>query len=348
MSERRARWAMWSIGSIANRVIVEMREAKGYDIVAVCSSNIDKAQDFIDKNGLSKATAYNDIHEVLKRDDVDIVYVASPPWLHKEQCCQVMNAGKAVLVEKPMTLNYQDAKDIFDCAKKNDVFCAEGIWTNYFPANKKMKQWIQKGCIGEPVEAISTFGYTMSTLGADPADVSHWGNNIKKGGGALSQFGCYDVNFAQFCFDKEPEEIFGKTQTLQIEDGSDMNTAFVLSYNGGKQHALISCSWDAWTISDSRLSGTKGEIVVGRPFFAPFKAELLTHQNHFWYNDVSETYIDPYGETGREGFKYEFDAVSQYVVEGKKESDDVSQAYSLRLAATMERIRNVLGMQMDK
>jgi predicted dehydrogenase len=346
MTERKARWAMWSLGNIANRVIVEMRESTEYDIVAVCSSHLDKAKDFIEKNGLQKAQAYDDIEEVLKRDDIDVVYVASPPWLHKEQCCKVMNAGKACLVEKPMTLNYQDAKDIFDCAKRNNVFCAEGIWTNYFPATKKMVEWIKSGRIGDPVEAISTFGFPMVELGADPTDTSHWGNSMKNGGGALSQFGCYDVNFAQTCFGAMPDGIYGKSDILPIEDGSDKNTMFVLTYKGGKQHALISCSWDARTISDSRISGTKGEVVIGRPFFAPFKAELLTHKDHFWSNDVEETFIDPYGETGREGFKYEFEAVSKYVVEGLKESPEVTQDYSLTLAATMERIRNVLGMKM--
>ena len=70
------------------------------------------------------------IKEVLKREDIDIVYIASPPWLHVEHCCQVMESGKAVLCEKPMTLNYQDAVDIAYCARKNHVFCAEGIWSS--------------------------------------------------------------------------------------------------------------------------------------------------------------------------------------------------------------------------
>ena len=130
MSERKARWAIWSVGNIANRVIIEMREATEYDVAAVCSSNINKAQKFIEDNGLSEAKAYDDIKEVLKREDIDIVYIASPPWLHVEHCCQVMESGKAVLCEKPMTLNYQDAVDIAYCARKNHVFCAEGIWSN--------------------------------------------------------------------------------------------------------------------------------------------------------------------------------------------------------------------------
>ena len=343
MSERKARWAMWSLGSIANRVIVEMKEAETYEIVAVCSSNLGKAQEFIDKNGLSKAQAYNNIEDVLAREDVDIVYIASPPWLHVEQCCQVMNAGKGVLCEKPMTLNYQDAVIIADCARKNKVFCAEGIWSNYFPAAKKMKQWIQEGRIGKVVEIITTFGFPMVELGGT-SDMSHWGNKMSSGGGALSQFGCYNVNLSQYIYGKLPEEIWGKSQRISHADGGDANTSFILTYDGGAQHSMISCSWDARTLSDSRISGTKGEIVIGRPFFAPFNAELFTHKDHFWYNDLEESFEDPYLKTGKEGFKYQFDAVSQYVVEGKTESEEVPLQYSLDLAYTMECVRKKLKM----
>lgn len=94
MSQRKVRWAMWSLGKIANRVIKEMKRADTYEIVAICSSNLEKANNFIKNNELTEATAYTDIEEVLKRDDIDIVYVASPPWLHKEQCFKIMNAGK--------------------------------------------------------------------------------------------------------------------------------------------------------------------------------------------------------------------------------------------------------------
>ena len=207
-----------------------------------------------------------------------------------------------------------------------------------------MKQWMEEGRIGDTVEVITTFGFPMVELGANPEDTSHWGNRMSSGGGALSQFGCYNVNLSQYVYGQMPEEILGKSQILPIEDGSDANTAFVLSYNGGRQHTLASCSWDARTISDSRISGKTGEIVIGRPFFAPFKAELFTHKGAFWYNDLDETFVDPYGETGREGFKYQFDAVSEYVVSGMKESPEVSPQYSMDLAYTMERIRKTLKM----
>lgn len=344
MTKRKARWAMWSLGKIAKRVIKEMKIADSYDIVAICSSDKQKAECFIKDNNLKEATAYTNINEILKRNDIDIVYIASPPWMHKEQACQVMNAGKACLIEKPMTQNAQDAIEIFDCAKKNHVLCAEGVWTNYFPAMQKAKEWIKAGKIGDVVEIISTFGVPINTFGVDVTDSSHWGNNLSQGGGALGQFGCYNVNLAQFVFNKLPDDIQGITQRIARKDGADLNTAVMLSYADGKQHALLSCSWTARTMSVSRISGTTGEIIIGNPFFCPYHVELLTHQNHLWYNDPYERFDDEYEKQGYEGFKYQFDAISKYILSGKTESDEVSFKYSIELATTMERIRKALDM----
>ena len=343
MSQRKCRWAMWSLGRIAKRVVKEMKQADTYEIAAICSSSLEKAQKFIDDNGLTEATAYTDITEILKRDDIDIVYVASPPWLHKEQCFQIMNAGKACLVEKPMTQNAQDAIDIFECAKKNNVFCAEGIWTNYFPAMRKAKEWMAEGRIGEVVEVIATFGCPIETFGNSVNNTAHWGNNLSSGGGSLSQFGCYTVNLAQFVYDQLPEKILGVTETLPHEDGADLNSSFILSYEGASKHAMLSSSWVARTQSVARISGTKGEILIGNPFFAPYHASLYTHKDHIWYNDMEEAYDDPYEAEKYEGFKYQFDAVSQYVMSGKTQSEDVPYKHSIELAQTMENLRKVLG-----
>ena len=342
MSQRKVRWAMWSLGKIANRVIKEMKRADTYEIAAICSSNLEKANSFIKNNGLTEAVAYTDIEEVLKREDIDIVYVASPPWLHKEQCFKIMNAGKGCLVEKPMTQNAQDAVEIFECARKNKVFCAEGVWSNYFPAMRKAKQWMKEGRIGDVVEVIATFGCPIKTFGVDVNDVHHWGNNISQGGGALSQFGCYSVNLAQFVYDQLPEEILGVSQRIKRTDGGDLNSTMLLSYEGASRHAMLSCSWTARTQSIARISGTEGEILIGNPFFCPYHASLYTHKNHLWYNDLEEAFDDPYEAEGFEGFKYQFDAVSQYILEGKTESEDVPYKHSIELAATMERIRKTL------
>ncbi len=342
MADRKARWALWSVGKITKRVIKEMRISECLDVVAICSSSKEKAQDFIDTNGLSDAWAYDDIQDVLAREDVDIVYIASPPQYHKERACLAMDAGKAVLVEKPMTLNAREAADIFACAKKNNVFCAEGVWTNYFPAMIKAKEWIKSGEIGDVVELISTFGIPVTEFVGE-GNNDRWGNHISKGGGSLSQFGVYDVNLAQFIFEKEPQEIFGKSERPGGGDNVDLNSCFLLSYDEGKAHAMISCSYMARTMSISRISGTKGEIVLGNPFFAPFHAELYKKVNHMWYNDLVESFDDPYENSGYEGFKYQFDSVSRQLLKGRKESDRVTHKYSLELAVTVERIRKTLG-----
>ena len=95
-------------------------------------------------------------------------------------------------------------------------------------------------------------------------------------------------------------------------------------------------------------SGPSGKVVtvkaVSYTHLDVYKRQLYTHKDHFWYNDLEETFEDPYGGTGREGFKYQFDAVSKYVTEGRTEAEEVPLQYSLDLAYTMEQIRKTLKM----
>ena len=88
MINRKARWAMWSVGNIARRVVIEMTESDKLDIVAICSTSIEKAQSFIDEFHITNAKPYTNIDDVLSRDDVDVVYISSPALLHKEHSCK--------------------------------------------------------------------------------------------------------------------------------------------------------------------------------------------------------------------------------------------------------------------
>jgi dihydrodiol dehydrogenase / D-xylose 1-dehydrogenase (NADP) len=349
LRKRKAKWAMWSIGNIARRVVIEMTESDKLDIVAICSSSIEKAQAFIDEYQLTNAMPYDHIDDVLLRDDIDIVYISSPPHLHKDHCCKCLDAGKNVLCEKPLATSAQDAIEIFECAKKNKKFMAEGIWTNYFPAMKKANQWIEEGRIGEVVEVVSTFGiqppFDIEGALKSPQGTAAWGLNISTGGGAFAQLGCYCVNLAQFVYGKQPENIHGFAETVNVPDGADLNMAAVLSYTGGKQRALISSSFQAITMSKSVISGTLGNIEIGNPFFAPFNLELFNNNGHPFFNESTDQFYDSYVETGREGFKYQFDAVSEYVVEGRTESPEVPYDYSIKLATTMQAIRETVGLE---
>ena len=353
MAKRKCRWALWSVGAITNRVSVEMSQATDYIISAVVSSNKAKAQEHIKKFGFKKAKAYDNIDDVLSRDDIDIVYIASPPWLHLEHATKVMNAGKAVLVEKPMANDPSEVKAMFECAKKNNVFCVEGVWSNYFPAMKKAKEWIEAGEIGEVIEVITTFGGRIDQLGVDPTKPeTHWGCRLSTGGGALMQFGPYNVNISQFVFGKAPEKIIGSTDRLKIEDGADMTTTLLMYYNKGKAHTFMSAGWRAKTMPETRISGTNGEILIGDVFFCPNNAVLKVNTGqHPWLTFEKERFDDEYlngnWAEGRfyEGFKYQFDAVSKYVVDGLKESPDCPAQYSIDLAETLEKIRKKLKMQ---
>ena len=226
---------------------------------------------------------------------------------------------------------------------------AEGIWTNYFPAMKKAKQWINEGKIGEVVEVVSTFGIKSSVgeaaMEATKGGAAEWGLKLSTGGGSFAQLGCYCVNLAQFVYGKHPESIHGFAEIINIPDGADLNMGAVLSYTGGKQRALISSSFRAVTMSKSVISGILGNIEIGNPFFAPYYADLFNNKGNIFRNEITEQFADPYAEKQREGFKYQFDAVSEYVVDGMTEAPEVPYDHSIQLATTMQAIKETVGLK---
>lgn len=340
---RKARWAILNVATICQRTIIEMKESDVLEVVAVCSRSMEKAKKFSEEHQIP--SYYDNQDEMLARDDIDIVYIPAPTYLHAELSMKCMNAGKNVLCEKPIANSSREAELMFECARKNNVFLAEGIWTNYFPAMKQTMKWIRDGRIGTPKHLYATFGTNLPNLRRYPPQ--SWDERPELGGGALCCLGCYCSDLATMVFGSEPEEILGSCK-LAGPGGVDTHGTAILNYNGRDQHAMISTSSEVTTPIEAQIYGTEGNIVLGKLFFAPFSCALYTPQGHMGYNDLLMQYTDPYSAKHREGFRYQFDAVSKYVLEGKKESEEVSPEFSIQCARVLEGIRRSWGFDIPE
>ncbi|MBM6707117.1 Gfo/Idh/MocA family oxidoreductase, partial [Bifidobacterium pullorum subsp. saeculare] len=84
--------------------------------------------------------------------------VAVPIVFHKEISILCLKNGKAVLCEKPVAMNEQEAKDVVKVAKDNKVFFMEAMWTRFLPIYKQVNSWINEGLIGEVRMFQADFG----------------------------------------------------------------------------------------------------------------------------------------------------------------------------------------------
>lgn len=175
-------WGFIGAGMVAEKALAPaVRSARGANLYAVASRDIKRAQ------ALKPEVAYDNYEELLNDPKVDAIYIALPNNLHKELTIKALNAGKHVLCEKPLAMNYAQAQEMFAVAKSNNRLLVEAIWFRFHPRTNKMIQVVALGEIGEPLTLDATFTFENKTL-----------NNYRfdplQGGGALLDLGPYPLH----------------------------------------------------------------------------------------------------------------------------------------------------------
>ena len=134
------RWGIWGTGVIAHQVASDFRLVSGAVLHAVASRTVERAGQFASRHGIARS--YGGLEPLLSDAEVDVVYVATPNYRHAEDCLACIQAGKAVLCEKPFALNLAEARQIVDAAQQRKVFCMEAMWMRFIPAVMEAKRLI--------------------------------------------------------------------------------------------------------------------------------------------------------------------------------------------------------------
>ena len=186
------RWGILGAGSIAHKFAQGLASAPDAKLVAIGSRSQDKAHAFGEEYAIPNR---HGSYEALAGDpNVDIVYVATPHPMHKPDTLLCLQAGKAVLCEKPFSINAADSLDMIAEARKRKQFLMEAMWTRCFPAMRSLKSVIAEGVIGEPRLLQADFGFR--------ANFNPDGRlfNPALGGGALLDVGVYTISLSSMIF----------------------------------------------------------------------------------------------------------------------------------------------------
>jgi len=144
MSEQ-LRWGIMGPGKITLTILSDFRLAKiRFD--AVGSRSIDRANAYAQANSIPKA--YGSYQELVSDPDLDVIYIATTHNAHFENAMLALGAGKNVLLEKPFTLDANQAKQLAALAKEKDVFLMEAMWTRFLPNHVAIFEKIKEGLIG--------------------------------------------------------------------------------------------------------------------------------------------------------------------------------------------------------
>jgi hypothetical protein len=167
-----------------------LRDTPGAKLAAVASRSLDSATKFGAEYG---AQRFHGSYQALADDpEVDVVYIATPHPMHHENAIMCLNGGKAVLVEKPFTMNRRQAEEIIALAREKKLFVMEAMWTRFMPAVVEAKRIVDSGEIGKPANVRP-----ISAL--PPNSIPDTACSIRElGGGALLDLGIYPLSMSSF------------------------------------------------------------------------------------------------------------------------------------------------------
>ena len=182
-------WGIMSAGGIAYVFCNAMRFTDSGDILAVASRTQSRMDRLV--SDFSIPRQYTSYEGLLEDEDIDAIYIATIHPLHAEWAIKCAEAGKHILVEKPISMNHAEAAAMVDAARENDVFLMEAFMYRCHPQIQRVVQLIQDGAIGDVHVVRARFG---GQVGFNPQSRIY---NREMGGGGILDLGCYTASAAR-------------------------------------------------------------------------------------------------------------------------------------------------------
>ena len=323
------RWGIIGPGAIAHRLARAVNGLKGEaEMLAVASATggMERANAFADEHVIPRR--YDNYQALVNDADVDAVYVSTPHTGHRNACLLAIEAGKAVLCEKPFTVNAAQAREIISAARRRNVFVMEAMWSRFLPALRRVREWVETGAIGAVRAVHASFGFradleTRSRI-TDP----------ELAGGALLDVGCYALHLACMVLGTDPISISSVARMNQ-KWGIDEHSLVLLGYADGAA-AVIGSSIGMQMRNDAVIEGSTGMIELPREWF---NAEQVT----LCRDGHRETFEQPH--PGGNGFHYQVEHVCACLREQRTESEILPLDESQAIMELMDRLRADWGLR---
>jgi predicted dehydrogenase len=322
---KKIKWGILGPGTIAHQFAKGLMDIDDAELYAIVSRSQEKADEFGDAYGVEKR--YSDYQAFLTDEAIDVVYVATPHPIHKKYAMMCMEAGKAVLCEKPVAMNQKELSEMIDCAKQNNVFFMEAMWTRFLPAIVKVRELLQSNAIGEIKRVTAEFAGNV---------VNKTGRlyELALGGGSLLDIGVYTISFASMILGSKPQKI--ESLAYIGETGVDERASIILGY----EHGVVANLFCGLTLvnnnNDAIIYGEKGYIQVVDFWHSQEVIVKMFDQAH------EEVMALPYDGSG---YNCEAIEVMNCLKNDQKESGVMPLNESLDIMKIMDQLRQQWGLK---
>lgn len=284
---------------ICRTVVPQMKASSLADVVAVASRSQERASAFASEFEIP--IAIDSYEELLRRDDVDAVYIPLPPALHCEWTIKAAEAGKHVLCEKPMSVSATETLNMIEACRRHSVVLLDGTMWYHTSRAREMKRLADEGALGEIRQITSAFTFPGNVLAADNVRFSK-----TLGGGSLLDIGWYCVGVSLWMLNSFPERVFAAAQWHQ---DVDMHLNGLLWFPGDAV-ASIECGFNAIRRRWVEVAGSEAALVCDdftrpwnpeKPRFWIHDANGVSHQQVYEHPPVERCHVDAFCDLVQRG-----------------------------------------------
>ncbi|WP_145152516.1 Gfo/Idh/MocA family protein [Paenibacillus xylanexedens] len=241
--------AVFGCGAIAERRhIPEYAANENVELVAFADPIVERAEKMAETYG---GKAYSSYEELLANETVDAVSVCTPNYLHAPMAIAAANAGKHVLVEKPMAVSTEEGEQMIEAAKKNGVYLMVGHNQRLMPPHVKAKEILDSGKLGKVLNFRTSFGHPGPEAWSVDGAESWFFRKEEAIMGAMGDLGVHKSDFIRYLLNDEVSEVAGFISTLHKEDTKvDDNATCLLRMKSGAIGTLVA-SWTQYRAGDN-------------------------------------------------------------------------------------------------
>ena len=253
--DNKVKYGLLGVGKLTSKSLIPaFKFCESSELVALGSQNIKSAKEKVKSS--PEDIFWGSYEEVLNHPEVQVIYIVLPNHLHKKWTIQAMQAGKAVLCEKPLCMNKMEFEEIQLAAQHTGQIFREAFMYRFHPQYKKVFEILNSGVLGKLQLFRAQFSYHLT-------DASNIRLKTECGGGALMDVGCYLLDSLLWLSGQKVKKssIFSQKE----ENGTDQSTSLMLEMELGLQAQLF-CSTRSSRIHQIQIFGENGSLEIPQAY----------------------------------------------------------------------------------
>ena len=253
------RWGILGTGAIAKAFAEAIQETEG-DLIAVASNTKQRAEEFVKDYQCEPVEGY---HNLISNPAINAVYVATPHTSHFELSAECLRNKKAVLCEKPMTMNATETMALIDLSRKHNTLLMEAFMYKIHPQTQKIISLVKDRLQG-PLQIKANFCFSVDV------PETHRLVNKDLGGGSILDIGCYPTSISRYVVGAINNKGFMNPISFKAEgelnsQGIDLNASAKLKFEDGSV-AEIKSATNKQTETDVVISDNQFSLIVNQPW----------------------------------------------------------------------------------